>query len=154
MNILVIKHGALGDFVMASGAMKSIRNYFPKDNILLLTEEKNIKFFKSIPYFNSIKKDNRKSMFFSIFTLFNIIFSQKINLIIDLQNSSRTQMYHFFVSKFTKVKISSSRNYSHYRYIIPKQGDEHVIQGLNNQLFLLGLKIFEDPNLSLSLIHI
>ena len=148
MNILVIKHGALGDFVMASGAMKSIRNYFPKDNILLLTEEKNIKFFKSIPYFNSIKKDNRKSMFFSIFTLFNIIFSQKINLIIDLQNSSRTQMYHFFVSKFTKVKISSSRNYSHYRYIIPKQGDEHVIQGLNNQLFLLGLKTFEDPNLS------
>tara|TARA_B110001452_G_C15224418_1_gene424408 strand:+ start:857 stop:1774 length:918 start_codon:yes stop_codon:yes gene_type:complete len=148
MNILVIKHGALGDFVMASGAMKSIRNYFPKDNILLLTEEKNIKFFKSIPYFNSIKKDNRKSMFFSIFTLFNIIFSQKINLIIDLQNSSRTQMYHFFVSKFTKVKISSSRNYSHYRYIIPKQGDEHVIQGLNNQLSLLGLKTFEDPNLS------
>ena len=148
MNILVIKHGALGDFVMASGAMKSIRNYFPEDNILLLTEEKNIKFFKSIPYFNSIKKDNRKSMFFSIFTLFNIIFSQKINLIIDLQNSSRTQMYHFFVSKFTKVKISSSRNYSHYRYIIPKQGDEHVIQGLNNQLFLLGLKTFEDPNLS------
>ena len=148
MNILVIKHGALGDFVMASGAMKSIRNYFPKDNILLLTEEKNIKFFKSIPYFNSIKKDNRKSMFFSIFTLFNIIFSQKINLIIDLQNSSRTQMYHFFVSKFTKVKISSSRNYSHYRYIIPKQGDEHVIHGLNNQLFLLGLKTFEDPNLS------
>ena len=148
MNILVIKHGALGDFVMASGAMKSIRNYFTKDNIFLLTEEKNIKFFKSIPYFNSIKKDNRKSMFFSIFTLFNIIFSQKINLIIDLQNSSRTQMYHFFVSKFTKVKISSSRNYSHYRYIIPKQGDEHVIQGLNNQLFLLGLKTFEDPNLS------
>ena len=148
MNILVIKHGALGDFVMASGAMKSIRNYFPKDNILLLTEEKNIKFFKSIPYFNSIKKDNRKSLFFSIFTLFNIIFSQKINLIIDLQNSSRTQMYHFFVSKFTKVKISSSRNYSHYRYIIPKQGDEHVIQGLNNQLSLLGLKTFEDPNLS------
>ena len=43
MNILVIKHGALGDFVMASGAMKSIRNYFPEDNILLLTEEKNIR---------------------------------------------------------------------------------------------------------------
>ena len=148
MNILVIKHGALGDFVMASGAMKSIRKHFVKDNILLLTEEKNINFFKTIPYFNSIKKDNRKSIFFSIFTILNIIFSQKIDLVIDLQNSSRTQIYHFFIRKFTKVKISSSRNHSHYRYIIPKQGDEHVIQGLNNQLTLLGLKNFEDPDLS------
>ena len=58
------------------------------------------------------------------------------------------KLYHFFIRKFTKVKISSSRNHSHYRYIIPNQGDEHVIQGLNNQLTLLGLKNFEDPDLS------
>ena len=85
MNILVIKHGALGDFVMASGAMKSIRKHFAKDNILLLTEEKNINFFKLIPYFNSFKKDNRKSIFFSIFTILNIVFFKLFQKILKVK---------------------------------------------------------------------
>ncbi len=148
MNILVIKHGALGDFVMASGAMKSIRNHFMNDNLILLTENKNIKFFQSIPYFNSINVDNRSSIFFSIYNIFNIIFTQKIDLVIDLQNSSRTQLYHFFISKFTKAKISSSKNFAHHRYLIPVQGEEHVIDGLNNQLALIGIKNFENPDLN------
>ena len=148
MNILVIKHGALGDFVMASGAMKSIRNQYPNEKIILLTENKNIKFFHSIPYFNILEVDNRKSIFISLFMIFKLIFKHKINLVIDLQNSSRTQFYHFFINKFSKVKISSSRKYSHYRYFIPPQGEEHVITGLNKQLSLIGFKNFENPDLN------
>ena len=148
MNILVIKHGALGDFVMASGAMKSIRNQYPNEKIILLTENKNIKFFHSIPYFNILEVDNRKSIFISLFMIFKLIFKHKINLVIDLQNSSRTQFYHFFINKFSKVKISSSRKHSHYRYFIPHQGEEHVITGLNKQLSLIGFKNFENPDLN------
>jgi len=148
MSILVIKHGALGDFVMASGAMKSIRNKYPNEKIILLTENINIKFFHSIPYFNILEVDNRGSIFFSLLKIFKLIFEHKIDLVIDLQNSSRTQFYHFFIKKFSKVKISSSRKYSHYRYFIPPQGYEHVITGLNKQLSLIGFKTFENPDLN------
>ena len=48
MNILIIKHGSIGDFVMSIGSIISIRNKFPNKKIYLLTTSiiKNI-FFKS-----------------------------------------------------------------------------------------------------------
>ena len=61
MNILIIKHGSIGDFVMSIGSIRSIRNKFPKNKIYLLTTTliKN-KFFK-IPYVDQIFIDDRKS---------------------------------------------------------------------------------------------
>ena len=61
MNILIIKHGSIGDFVMSIGSIRSVRNKFPKNKIYLLTTTliKN-KFFK-IPYINQIFIDDRKS---------------------------------------------------------------------------------------------
>ena len=37
-NILVIKHGALGDFVMQSGRMRTIRERHPGAHIAIITE--------------------------------------------------------------------------------------------------------------------
>ena len=61
MNILIIKHGSIGDFVMSIGSIRSVRNKFPKNKIYLLTTTliKN-KFFK-IPYIDQIFIDDRKS---------------------------------------------------------------------------------------------
>ena len=35
-NILVIKHGALGDIILAGSAMQAIRNYHKNDNIIYI----------------------------------------------------------------------------------------------------------------------
>ena len=35
-NILIIKHGALGDFILSFGPFKAIRNYHLNDNVYLL----------------------------------------------------------------------------------------------------------------------
>ena len=51
-------------------------------------------------------------------------------MIIDLQNSKRTSYYHFIFRIFGKSLISSSRKFSHFRYIIPVQGKETATQGL------------------------
>ena len=61
MNILIIKHGSIGDFVMSIGSIKSVRNKFQKNKIYLLTTTliKN-KFFK-MPYIDEIFIDDRKS---------------------------------------------------------------------------------------------
>ena len=37
MNILVIKHGSLGDLVLSFGAIKTLRENYPNSNIYLLT---------------------------------------------------------------------------------------------------------------------
>ena len=37
-NILIIKHGSLGDLIQANGAIKDIKNNFPKDKVLLLIQ--------------------------------------------------------------------------------------------------------------------
>ena len=36
-KILVIKHGSIGDFVMAFRAMQSIREHFPNSHLTLVT---------------------------------------------------------------------------------------------------------------------
>ena len=36
-NILIIKHGSLGDLIQANGAIKDIKNKFHEEKVLLLT---------------------------------------------------------------------------------------------------------------------
>ena len=50
MNILIIKHGSIGDFVISIGAMKSIRHKFPKKKIYLLTTTLMKNIFYKIPF--------------------------------------------------------------------------------------------------------
>ena len=61
MNILIIKHGSIGDFVMSIGAIISIRNKFPNKRINLLTTTSIKNIFFKIPYIDQIYIDDRKS---------------------------------------------------------------------------------------------
>ena len=46
MNILIIKHGSLGDLIVSFGAMKTLRVNYPNSNIYLLTQSNYKKTFK------------------------------------------------------------------------------------------------------------
>lgn len=139
-RIVVIKHGSIGDFVMAFRAMKSIREHFSSSHITLVTTNLINKLFNQIPYFDEIKIDDRKSIF-KTFNYFNYLKKINAELVIDLQNSKRTQYYHFFTRIFyPKITINSSRKFSHLRYKLPNHGSEHVIEGLRNQLKLLNIE--------------
>jgi ADP-heptose:LPS heptosyltransferase len=139
-NILVIKHGSIGDFVMAFRAMQSIREHFPNSHLSLVTTNLINKLFSQIPFFDQIIIDERKS-FFDAFRFTNYLKEINIDLVIDLQNSKRTQFYHFITRIFhSKIIINSSRKFSQLRYTTPDHGTEHVIEGLNNQLKLLHIR--------------
>ncbi len=145
-KILIIKHGSLGDIVFALEPILSIQNKFNKSVIDLLTEEKFIPFFKKIKIFDKYFIDNRRGILSSIFLIGKII-NGKYDLIIDLQNSKRTNFYNFFIKIFSRSRINGSRSFVHDRYIIPAQGIESPTQGLNNQLKLLGIDEI-DPDFS------
>ena len=60
-NILVIKHGALGDFILSLGPFKAIRNHHLNDNIVLLTTSPYKGFAEESKYFNEVIIDDRFS---------------------------------------------------------------------------------------------
>jgi len=77
--------------------------------------------------------DNRGGLFLTLSLIIKVI-NGKYDLIIDLQNSKRTNLYHFFIRIFSKARINGSRSFVHDRYEIPFQGTESPTQGLFNQL--------------------
>ncbi len=58
-NILIIKHGSLGDLIQANGAIKDIKKNFPKDKVLLLTTPPYAEFMSSCPYLDGVLIDKR-----------------------------------------------------------------------------------------------
>ena len=137
-KILVIKHGSLGDITFALSAMNSIRFYFKNSKITLLTESKFLNFLKKSQYFDRFLIDNRKGLLKTVFVILRI-FHNDYNLIIDLQNSKRTNFYNFIFRILSRVKISGSRSNAHYRYIIPEQGSGSATAGLFKQLSMLNI---------------
>ena len=145
-KILLIKHGSLGDIVFALEPILAIRNKFNNSVINLVTEEKFVSFFKKIKMFDQFLVDNRGGILSTLSLIIKII-SGKYDLIIDLQNSKRTNFYHFFIKIFSRSRINGSRSFAHDRYVIPPQGKESPMQGLFNQLKLLDIDKI-DPDFS------
>ena len=50
-NILIIKHGSLGDLIQANGAIKDIKENFPDDKILLVNNTTICRFYVHLSIF-------------------------------------------------------------------------------------------------------
>ncbi|HEY8615882.1 glycosyltransferase family 9 protein [Phenylobacterium sp.] len=87
-KILVIKLGALGDFVLALAAMKKIREAHRKDHITLLTTPPFEALAKSCPYFNAVETDGRPETFAQWMALRKRLKAANYDRVYDLQTSS------------------------------------------------------------------
>ena len=94
-NILIIKHGSLGDIAQASGAIQDISENHPQDQIHLLTTKPYFELFKKNPLVHNVILDRRLSRFNLIYLYMLMRTLKKLNIIkvYDLQNSSRTKFY-------------------------------------------------------------
>ncbi len=116
-NILIIKHGSLGDIIQANGAIKDIKKSFPDDRVLLLTTPPYAEFMSSCPYLDGVLIDKRLPRWniFYLSKLKKMIERFSFTKIFDLQNSSRTKFYKkFFFKKdiFWSDSKSFVSNYS------------------------------------------
>ena len=94
-NILIIKHGSLGDIAQASGAIQDISDNHKEEKIYLLTTLPYFNLFKRNPNITDVILDKRLSRFNLIY-LYNLmkkIKKNKFTKVYDLQNSSRTSFY-------------------------------------------------------------
>ena len=62
-NILIIKHGSLGDIAQASGAIQDIFENHKDDQIFFLTTKPYIELFEKNPFINGVILDKRLSRF-------------------------------------------------------------------------------------------
>ena len=87
-NILVIKHGSLGDIAQASGAIQDIFDNHKEDKLYLLTTKPYFELFKKNPFIHEIIIDKRLSRFnlIYLFTLMRKIKNLKPLKVFDLQN--------------------------------------------------------------------
>ncbi len=94
-NILIIKHGSLGDIAQASGAIQDISEHHKNDQIHIMTTKPYVDLFKKNPHISNIILDKRLSKLNLIYLYFLMRSIKKYNFskIYDLQNSSRTSFY-------------------------------------------------------------
>ena len=94
-NILIIKHGSLGDIAQASGAIQDISENHKNDQIYLLTTKAYFDLFKKNPFIYDVILDKRLSRINLIYLYFLMrkLKNHNFSKVFDLQNSSRTNFY-------------------------------------------------------------
>ena len=94
-NILIIKHGSLGDIAQACGAIQDISENHKGDEIYLLTTKPYFDLFKKNPHISNVILDKRLSRFnlIYLYSLMKNIKKYNFSKVYDLQNSSRTAFY-------------------------------------------------------------
>ena len=100
-NILIIKHGSLGDLIQANGAVKDIKNFYKNRKVFLLTAEPYSLFMSECPFLDGVIIDKRLPRWnlFYLKKLKDKLFRYDISKVFDLQNSSRTKFYRKFIIK-------------------------------------------------------
>jgi len=158
-NILIIKHGSLGDIAQASGAIQDISENHKDNQINLLTTKPYYELFKKNPFINNVILDKRLSRFNLIYLYLLMRTLKKLNFqkIYDLQNSSRTIFYKNILFPKANLDIWSSSKTTLPKDIQKEVFDKNpVLDRLDHQLKTSSLKTKNTmkPNFSWSCANI
>ena len=139
-NILIIKHGSLGDLIQANGAIKDIKKNFIDDKVFLLTTPPYAEFMSFCPYIDGVLIDKRLPRWnlFYLRNLKKILERFSFTKVFDLQNSSRTEFYKRFLFK-KNIFWSYKKSFATKDQII-KEKNLPVLDRMENQLMRAGLK--------------
>ncbi len=110
-NILIIKHGSLGDIAQISGVIRDIRETYNKEKIFILTTFPYVELLSRCPYVDGVLIDKRLPRWNILYLLKLKKMINKFNFsyVYDLQNSSRTSFYRrylFNISNWSSTKTT------------------------------------------------
>ena len=98
-KILVIKLGALGDFIQMTGYFTAIRHRWPKAHITLMTGRAFFKLAKQSGCFDDYIEDNRTWNPLDYVRIVRNLASNHYDLIIDLQMQARTKKRYYALAR-------------------------------------------------------
>ena len=98
-NILIIKHGSLGDIAQISGILKDIRENEHGSKIFILTTLPYVELMSKCPFVDGVLLDQRLPRWniFYLIKLKKMLNKYNFKKVYDLQNSSRTSFYRKFL---------------------------------------------------------
>ena len=146
-RILVIKHGALGDFVLATGPFKAIRAHHLDSTITLLTSRPFEEMGRSSGYFEDVWLDDRPKPFqiSACLQLRKRFRSGRFDRVYDLQTSDRTGWYYRFFPDPKPQWSGIARGCSHL-HANPDRDHMHTIDRQAEQLCLAGIDFVPLPD--------
>lgn len=141
-NILVIKHGALGDIVIATAGFAAIRAQHPSAHITCLTTRAYGELLAQSPYFNEIWVDSKPKLFERAARgrLRDMLRSKKWAWVYDLQTSKRSTLYQWLLAR-PWPRISNVSRFASHGYTDPARHGKHALDNLRLQLALAGITI-------------
>ena len=98
-NILIIKHGSLGDITQISGVIRDIKETYYDKKIFILTTLPYVELLSKCTYLDGVLIDKRLPRWniFYLIKLKKLLNKFNFSHVYDLQNSSRTSFYRKFL---------------------------------------------------------
>ena len=149
-RILVIKLGALGDFVLATGPFAAIRAAHSEENIVLLTTAPYEEFAIASGYFDEVWVDERPSRInlVAIQRLRRRLRRGKFYRVYDLQTSNRSSWYFRLMRGFLRPQWSGIAFGCSHPHTNRARNRMHTIERQADQLAVTGITRTPFPDLS------
>ncbi|MFO0456279.1 MAG: glycosyltransferase family 9 protein [Alphaproteobacteria bacterium] len=148
-NILIIKHGALGDVILATAAFAAIRAHHPQAKITLLTTQPYADLLSASPYFDEIWIDKKPRLynFYAIRRLYRLLNQKHWDFVYDLQTSERSSAYWWLFKRPRPPFCGVGRRHSH-RFNDPTRRELHALDHDRSQLAITGIHTYKMPDIS------
>jgi ADP-heptose:LPS heptosyltransferase len=149
-RILVIMHGALGDFVLALGPFQAIRQFHADAHITLLTTAPFADLAGQSPYFDEVWVDVRPPVWRldQWLPLRRRLISGGFDRVYDLQTSDRTGWYFRFFPKAARPEWSGIAEGCSHPHANPQRNRLHAMACQAEQLAVAGIPEVPAPDLS------
>ncbi len=147
--ILVIKLGALGDFVQATGPFAAIRAHHPAARIVLLTAKPFAALARQAPWFNEVWIDAKPRLLNAggMLALRTRLKSGGFSRVYDLQTSDRSSWYFHLLRPHPPEWSGIALGCSH-PHANPRRDSMHTLERQADQLRLAGIEAVPPPDLS------
>lgn len=143
--MLVIKLGALGDFVLSFGPFAAIRSHHPEAHVALLTTAPFVGLAEASPWFDEVRVD-RRPRWWNLPGLVRLRRSLRgFDFVYDLQTSGRSSLYFRMAGRPGWSGIASGASHPHAN---PARDRLHTLDRQREQLGMAGIAAVPSPDLS------
>jgi ADP-heptose:LPS heptosyltransferase len=143
-RILIIRLGALGDFVQSFGPFAAIRAHHPEARITLLTTRPFAALAERAPWFDAVLVDTRPAWWNAMGLLRLSRVLREFDFVYDLQTSARSSRYFRLAGRPRGSGMPSGCSHPHAN---PRRDAMHTRERQREQLEMAGITAFPPPAL-------
>lgn len=149
-RILIIKLGAFGDFILASGLMSAIRSHHANAQITLLTTRPFVDLGRACPFVDEVWVDTRPKIWNvgAWWGLRRRLRAAGFRRVYDLQTSDRTAFYYNLFWPGPKPEWSGIAKGCSHPHTNPARDSLHALASRTEQLREAGIEAIPGPDIS------